>query len=200
MTETAPRTNSPSEADELWLVRHGETAWSASGQHTSVTDLELTESGVASAHTLAAPLAGIEFVQVLTSPRKRARVTAELAGFPDALVDEDLAEWAYGEYEGLTAQQIRETVPDWSVWTHPSPGGESAEQVGERLDRVVARTRAADGKTLVFAHGHSLRVLAARWLGLDVADGRIFDLDTATISVLSVDRGTPVIHRWNVTP
>lgn len=200
MTETAPRTNSPSEADELWLVRHGETAWSASGQHTSVTDLELTESGVASAHTLAAPLAGIEFVQVLTSPRKRARVTAELAGFPDALVDEDLAEWAYGEYEGLTTQQIRETVPDWSVWTHPSPGGESAEQVGERLDRVVARTRAADGKTLVFAHGHSLRVLAARWLGLDVADGRIFDLDTATISVLSVDRGTPVIHRWNVTP
>lgn len=200
MTVTAPRTISPGEADELWLVRHGETAWSASGQHTSVTDLELTESGVASAHTLAAPLAGIEFVQVLTSPRKRARVTAELAGFPDALVDEDLAEWAYGEYEGLTTQQIRETVPDWSVWMHPSPGGESAERVRERLDRVVARTRAADGKTLVFAHGHSLRVLAARWLGLDVADGRIFDLDTATISVLSVDRGTPVIHRWNVTP
>ena len=193
-------TTAPRDDDELWLVRHGETAWSASGQHTSVTDLALTESGVASARTLTAALAGIDFVQVLTSPRKRARVTAELAGFPDALVDEDLAEWAYGEYEGLTTPEIRETVPGWSVWTHPSPGGESAEQVGERLDRVVARTRAADGKTLVFAHGHSLRVLAARWLGLDVADGRIFDLDTATISVLSVDRGTPVVHRWNVAP
>ncbi|MDQ3155403.1 MAG: histidine phosphatase family protein [Actinomycetota bacterium] len=200
MTVTAPRTNPLDDGDELWLVRHGETAWSASGQHTSVTDLELTDSGVASAHTLTAPLAGVDFVQVLTSPRKRARVTAGLAGFPDALVDEDLAEWAYGDYEGLTTSEIRETVPEWSVWTHPSPGGESAEQMGQRLDRVVARTRAAEGKTLVFAHGHSLRVLAARWLGLDVADGRIFDLDTATISVLSVDRGTPVVHRWNLAP
>jgi len=195
MTPRAPR-----DEDELWLVRHGETAWSASGQHTSVTDLELTESGVASAHTLTGPLADIDFVQVLTSPRKRARVTAELAGFPDAIVDEDLAEWAYGDYEGLTTVEIRETVPGWSVWSHPTPGGETPEQVEERLDRVVARTRAADGRTLVFAHGHSLRVLAARWLGLDVAEGRIFDLDTATISVLSVDRGTPVVHRWNVGP
>lgn len=200
MTVNALRTNHLTGEDELWLVRHGETAWSASGQHTSVTDLELTESGVASAYTLTAPLAGIDFVQVLTSPRKRARVTAELAGFPDAIVDEDLAEWAYGDYEGLTTPEIRETVPGWSIWTHPAPGGETAEHVGARLDRVVARTRAADGKTLVFAHGHSLRVLAARWLGLDVADGRIFDLDTATISVLSVDRGTPVVHRWNATP
>ena len=186
--------------DELWLVRHGETAWSASGRHTSVTDLELTEPGVASAHTLTAPLAEIDFVQVLTSPRKRARVTATLAGFPDAKVDDDLAEWAYGDYEGLTTSQIREKVPDWSVWTHPSPGGESAALVGRRLDRVVARTRAADGKTLVFAHGHSLRVLAARWLGLDVVDGRIFDLDTGTISVLAFDRGTPVVKRWNLAP
>lgn len=186
--------------DELWLVRHGETAWSASGQHTSVTDLELTEEGLAAARSLTDPLAGIDFVQVLTSPRKRARVTADLAGFPEAEVDDDLAEWAYGDYEGLTTVEIRTTVPGWSVWTHPSPGGETAEQVGERLDRVVARTRAADGKTLVFAHGHSLRVLAARWLGLDVVDGRIFDLGTATISVLRVDRGTPVVHRWNATP
>lgn len=186
--------------DELWIVRHGETEWSANGRHTSVTDLELTEAGIAAAHTLTAALSTIDFVQVLTSPRKRALVTAELAGFPDAEVDEDLAEWAYGEYEGLTTPEIRETVPGWSVWTHPSPGGETREQVGERLDRIVARTRAADGKTLVFAHGHSLRVLAARWLGLDVVDGRIFDLDTATISVLRVDRGTPVVHRWNVAP
>ena len=186
--------------DELWVVRHGETAWSASGQHTSITELELTESGVGSAHTLMSPLAGIGFVQVLTSPRKRARVTATLAGFPDAEVDDDLAEWAYGDYEGLTTSQIREKVPGWTVWTHRSPGGESALQVGERLDRVVARTRAADGKTLVFAHGHSLRVLAARWLGLDVADGRIFDLDTGTISVLAFDRRTPVVKRWNLAP
>lgn len=193
-------TTAPRDGDELWLVRHGETSWSASGQHTSVTDLELTEAGIASAHTLTAPLAGVDFVQVLTSPRKRAQVTAELAGFPDAEVDEDLAEWAYGDYEGLTTVQIRETVPGWSVWTHPSPAGETAGQVGERLDRVVERARAVDGTTLVFAHGHSLRVLAARWLGLDVADGRIFDLDTATISVLGVDRGTPVVKRWNLSP
>lgn len=186
--------------DELWLIRHGETVWSASGQHTSVTDLELTESGVAAALTLVAPLTGIDFVQVLTSPRKRARVTAGFAGFPEAIVDDDLAEWAYGDYEGLTTPQIRELVPGWSVWTHPSPGGETAEQVSVRLDRVVARARAVDGKTLVFAHGHSLRGLAARWLGLDVAEGRIFDLDTATISVLGVDRGTQVVKRWNVSP
>lgn len=184
--------------DELWIVRHGETAWSASGQHTSVTDLALTANGEAVARTLIAPLAKIDFVQVLTSPRKRARDTAVLAGFSDAVPDDDLAEWAYGDYEGLTTPEIREKIPGWSVWTHPSPGGETAEQVGARLDRVVARVRAADGKTLVFAHGHSLRVLAARWLGLDVADGRIFDLDTATISVLRVDRGTPVVHSWNV--
>ncbi|MGZ5371819.1 histidine phosphatase family protein [Aeromicrobium sp.] len=165
-----------------------------------MTDLDLTESGSASARALAVPLAGIDFVQVLTSPRRRARVTAELAGFSEAIVDDDLTEWAYGDYEGLTTTEIREMVPGWSVWTHPSPGGETARQVGERLDHIVARTRAADGKTLVFAHGHSLRVLAARWLGLDVTDGRIFDLDTATISVLGVDRGTPVVSRWNLEP
>jgi broad specificity phosphatase PhoE len=185
-------------AGRLWLVRHGETEWSRSGQHTSVTDLELTDAGEAVARTLAAPLADVAFAQVLTSPRRRAVRTAELAAFPDAEPDEDLAEWAYGDYEGLTSAQIHETDPGWTIWTHPSPGGETAEQVAERLDRVVARARATDGGTLVFAHGHSLRVLAARWLGLGAADGRIFDLDTATISVLGVDRGTPVVHRWNM--
>ncbi|MCW2839440.1 MAG: histidine phosphatase family protein [Aeromicrobium sp.] len=185
-------------AGRLWLVRHGETEWSRSGQHTSVTDLELTDAGEAVARTLAAPLADVAFAQVLTSPRRRAVRTAELAAFPDAEPDEDLAEWAYGDYEGLTSAQIHETDPGWTIWTHPSPGGETAEQVAERLDRVVARARATDGSTLVFAHGHSLRVLAARWLGLGAADGRIFDLDTATISVLGVDRGTPVVHRWNM--
>ncbi len=184
---------------ELWLVRHGETEWSRSGQHTSVTDLELTADGEAVASTLVGPLSAVDFVQVLTSPRRRARRTAQLAGFPDAVPDDDLAEWAYGDYEGLTSPQIQETVPGWTIWTHPSPGGETADEVGARLDRVVERARSTDGRTLVFAHGHSLRVLAARWLGLPVEDGRIFDLDTATISVLADDRGTPVVRRWNVS-
>jgi broad specificity phosphatase PhoE len=186
--------------DQLWLVRHGETKWSRSGQHTSTTDLPLTEVGEAAARTLVGSLAGTDFVQVLTSPRHRAIHTAELAGFPDAKLDEDLAEWSYGDYEGLTTAEIRKTVPDWSVWTHPSPGGETAPQVAERLDRVVARARAADGKTLVFGHGHSLRALAARWLGLDVSEGRLLALDTSTISVLGVDRGTQVIRQWNCLP
>jgi broad specificity phosphatase PhoE len=186
--------------DQLWLVRHGETEWSAAGRHTSTTDLPLTAAGEAAARTLTGPLAGIAFAQVLTSPRRRARHTAELAGFPDAAVDPDLAEWAYGDYEGLTTVEIRRTVPDWTVWSHPSPGGESAAQVAERLDRVVARAVAADGKTLVFAHGHSLRALAARWLGVDVAEGRHFALDTSTVSVLGVDRGMPVVRRWNALP
>lgn len=183
---------------QLWLVRHGETRWSRTGQHTSVTDLELTDDGEAVAARLGGALDGQSFAQVLTSPRRRARRTAELAGFAHAEPDDDLAEWSYGDYEGLTTPEIRKSDPDWSIWTGTTPGGETAEQVGTRLDRVVARARAADGATLVFAHGHSLRVLAARWLGLDVADGRIFDLDTATVSVLGDDRGTPVVKRWNV--
>jgi broad specificity phosphatase PhoE len=185
---------------ELWLVRHGETEWSRTGQHTSVTDLELTPDGEAVAARLREPLAEQAFVRVLTSPRRRARRTAELAGFAAAETDDDLAEWAYGDYEGLTTPQIHESDPDWSVWTGVTPGGETSEQVAARLDRVVAAARQAEGRTLVFAHGHSLRALAARWLGLDVAQGRIFDLDTATVSVLGDDRGTPVVRRWNAPP
>jgi broad specificity phosphatase PhoE len=186
--------------DQLWLVRHGETEWSRSGQHTSTTDLPLTEAGEAAARRLRQSLAGHEFAQVLTSPRQRAIRTAELAGFADAQVDDDLVEWAYGDYEGLTTAQIRENVPDWSIWTHASPGGETADQVAQRLDRVVAKARAVEGKTLIFAHGHSLRALTARWLGLDVAEGQRFVLDTSTISMLGVDRGTQVVRRWNVEP
>lgn len=182
----------------LVLVRHGQTEWSLAGRHTGRTDLELTASGEATATALAPALAGETFDLVLTSPRLRARRTAALAGFPEATVDDDLAEWDYGDYEGLTTPQIRESVPDWTIWDHPMPGGESAEEVGARLDRVVARVRATEGRALVFAHGHSLRVLAARWLGLPVPDGRIFDLDTATYSVLGDDRGQPVVQRWNV--
>lgn len=186
--------------DQLWLVRHGETEWSANGRHTSSTDLPLTDAGEAAALKLVPALDGIDFEQVLTSPRQRAIRTAELAGFADAEIDEDLIEWAYGDYEGLTTVEIREKVPGWTVWTHPSPGGESGDQVAERLDRVIAKARAVEGKTLVFAHGHSLRALAVRWLGLDISEGQRFVLDTSTVSVLGVDRGTQVVRSWNVAP
>lgn len=187
----------PREPSELWLVRHGETEWSRDHRHTSITDLPLTDEGVRVAGLLAEELAGTEFSRVLTSPRQRARRTAELAGFAAAEVDEDLAEWAYGDYEGITTPEIRESVPGWTVWTHPSPGGETAEQVASRLDRVVATVRGVEGRTLVFGHGHALRALTARWLGLPVADGRLFRLDTATVGILGWERDVPVIARWN---
>ena len=183
---------------QLWLVRHGETEWSAAGRHTSTTDLPLTASGEATASALRPVLAGRTFTHVLSSPRLRARRTAELAGFADAEVDDDLAEWDYGRYEGITTPQIRETVPDWTIWTGEVPDGETSAQVAARLDRVVERVRASEGTTLVFAHGHSLRVLVARWLGLDVAEGRHFQLDTATLSKLGDDRGQSVVLEWNV--
>lgn len=184
-------------APELWLVRHGPTEWSRSGRHTSTTDLPLLADGEQDAVEVGSRLAEVSFAQVLTSPRERARRTAELAGFGDAEIDEDLVEWGYGDYEGLTTPEIRETVPGWTLWTHPSPGGETAEQVTARLDRVVARARAVEGRTLAFAHGHSLRVLAARWLGLPAAGGRLLRLDTATLSVLGFERETAVVLRWN---
>ena len=182
---------------ELWVVRHGETEWSATGRHTSTTDVPLTSAGEEAARAIGERLAGTTFDLVLTSPRRRARHTAELAGFPDAEVDEDLAEWAYGDYEGVTTATIRRTVPGWTVWTHPCPGGESADQVGRRLDRVIARVQAHGGRVLVVGHGHACRVLAARWLEQPVEEGRNFALDTATISVLGHERETPVLVRWN---
>jgi broad specificity phosphatase PhoE len=181
---------------EVWLVRHGETEWSRDHRHTSTTDLPLTENGVEVARLLK-PLLARDFALVLTSPRRRARDTAELAGHGAAEVDADLAEWAYGDYEGVTSDEIRQDVPDWTVWTHPSPGGESAADVSARLDRVVARLREIDGEVLVFGHGHALRALTARWLGLPVTDGRLFRLDTATVSVLGYERETPVVLTWN---
>ncbi|MFD1859880.1 histidine phosphatase family protein [Aeromicrobium camelliae] len=184
-------------APELWLARHGETEWSKAWRHTSFTDLPLTDVGEQQAAKLRPLLADVAFDRVLSSPRLRARRTAELAGFADPQVDEDLVEWDYGDYEGLTTETIRESVPGWTVWTHPSPGGETAEQLTERLDRVVARVQQG-GRTLVFGHGHSLRALTARWLGLGVEHGRSFLLDTGTYSVLGEDRGTPVVTRWNV--
>lgn len=182
---------------ELWLVRHGLTEWSRDGRHTSVTDLPLLPEGEDAARAVAGALEDLRPALVLTSPRVRARRTAQLAGFGDAEVDDDLVEWAYGDYEGITTAEIRERVPGWSVWTHPCPGGESAEEVGARLDRVVARAVDADAPVLAFGHGHSLRALAARWLGLPVSEGRLLRLDTATVSVLGHEHDNPAVLRWN---
>jgi probable phosphoglycerate mutase len=182
---------------ELWLVRHGETEWSRDGRHTSTTDLDLTESGVGVARALRERLAGTSFDLVLTSPRRRARRTAALAGFDEPVMDPDLVEWDYGDYEGVTTAEIRESVPGWTVWTHPTPGGETADQVSARLDRVVDRARSHGGRVLAFGHGHSLRALAARWIEQPVDEGRFFQLDTATISTLGYERDFPVVLRWN---
>ncbi len=183
--------------NQLWIVRHGPTEWSRDGRHTSTTDLPLLPEAEHEATALADQLADTRFALVLTSPRLRARSTAELAGFPEAVVDDDLVEWEYGAYEGISTAEIRERVPGWSVWTHPCPGGEDAEDVGRRIDRVIARVRGVDGPVLAFAHGHSLRALTARWLGLPVSEGRLFRLDTATVSVLGNEREDPVLLRWN---
>ena len=182
---------------QAWLVRHGETEWSRDHRHTSITDLELTTVGEDVARSLAPRLSAESFDLVLTSPRQRARHSADLAGFPHAIVDEDLAEWSYGEYEGVTTTEIRETVPGWTVWTHPTPGGETPELVSGRVDRVIERVRAHSGHTLIFGHGHALRALTARWLGLPVSEGRLFLLDTATVSVLGYERDQPVVAKWN---
>ncbi|MGZ4437092.1 MAG: histidine phosphatase family protein [Nocardioides sp.] len=185
------------DAPEVWLVRHGETEWSKAGRHTSTTDLPLTAEGERVAEGLRERLAGTSFDLVLTSPRLRARRTAELAGFPDAQTEDDLVEWDYGDYEGVTTAEIRERVPGWTVWSHPCPNGESAEQVTERMDRAMAKVRAQAGRVLVFGHGHALRCLAARWIEQPVTEGRFFFLDTATVSTLAYDRGSPVVQRWN---
>ena len=186
-------------AVSLWLVRHGETKWSRERLHTSVTDVPLTAAGAEAARGVGERLVGRSFSLVLTSPRQRARRSAELAGFPDAEVDDDLAEWGYGHYEGVSTAQIRETDPDWTVWSHPAPGGETAEQVCRRDDRVLARCEGVEGDVLLFGHAHCLRALTARWLGQSVVDGRLYRLDTGSLSVLAYERETPVIVHWNAT-
>lgn len=186
---------------QLWLVRHGETEWSASGRHTSRTDLPLTEAGEAEATALKGPLEGEAFDLVLASPRRRALETAHLAGF-DPEVDDDLVEWDYGDLEGLTTAQIRERYPAWNIWHGPWPGGEKPGQVAARADRVIERVRALPdgGKAIIFAHGHVLRVVTARWLGLTPDYGRLFVLKTATVNVLSWEHDLPAVDRWNVGP
>lgn len=186
---------------ELWLVRHGETEWSASGRHTSRTDLPLTEAGEAEAVALQGLLRGEMFDLVESSPRQRARRTAELAGFQPKF-NEDLAEWDYGELEGLTTEEIRAKYPGWTIWSGPWPGGETDQQVAARVDRVVAQVLAlpAGAKALLFAHGHVLRVLTARWLRLPPTEGRLFILGTATLGALSWEHGQPAVLRWDLAP
>jgi broad specificity phosphatase PhoE len=186
------------ERHEIVVVRHGETEWSLSGRHTSGTDLPLTEQGRERARGLAQVLAGWKFSLVLCSPLRRARETCELAGFGEvAEICEDLHEWDYGEYEGLTTPEIRERDPDWSLWRDGCPGGERPAQVGARADRVLERLGAAGGDAAAFAHGHILRVLTARRLGMEVAAGARFALGAGSTGVLGWERETEVLSRWN---
>jgi len=183
---------------EVYLIRHGETEWSLNGRHTGITDIPLTENGRNLAKRLAPVLATERFALVLTSPLERARKTCELAGLgAHAEIDRDLMEWNYGEYEGLTPKQIDAQAPGWMLFRDGCPGGETPEQAGARVDRVIARARAVEGHVALFAHGHIFRVFAARWLGLPAMAGCHFLLDTATLSILSYYRNLPAIRRWN---
>lgn len=186
----------------IYLARHGETAWSLSGQHTGLTDLPLTPRGECNARRLRERLKGLEFARVFTSPLQRASRTCELAGFgPRAEVDRDLVEWYYGDYEGLRTVDIRATRPDWEPFRDGFPGGESIDQIGARADRVVNRVRSVDGAVLLFSSAHFLRVLAARWLGLEPEGARHFLLGTASLSTLTYEHNPsePVIGLWNDT-
>jgi broad specificity phosphatase PhoE len=192
------------EPGKIVLVRHGETAWSASGQHTSHTDLPLLDSGRRHAEALAPLLAQYTFSLVLSSPMRRALDTCTLGGLGDQVeIDRDLMEWDYGDYEGRTTPEIRKTVPGWRVWTHSTPKAETADQVGARADRVIARSRLILGRgedVALFGHGHMSRVIAARWLGLAAVDGRLFALHAGSLSILGHERETPVIELWNYGP
>ena len=180
------------------LVRHGETDWSRAGRHTGRTDVPLTEHGREQAEAVGSALRSRDFALVLTSPLGRALETCRLAGFADrAQPRDELREWDYGAYEGRTTTEIREERPGWTLWHDGVPDGETVEQVGARVDRVLDELRAADGDALLFAHGHVLRVLTARWLELEPAAGRLFALDPATISTLGHERETPVLRLWN---
>jgi broad specificity phosphatase PhoE len=184
----------------VYLARHGETAWSLSGQHTGSTDLPLTERGERNAHRLGERLRGLQFAKVVTSPLQRAARTCELAGFGSACeVDRDLVEWNYGDYEGRTSAEIHAERPDWDLFRDGCPGGETPEQIGARTDRIVHKVRAVEGDVLVFSSGHILRVLTARWLGLEPGAGRYLLLSTASLSALGYEhtRSQPVIRLWN---
>lgn len=182
----------------VFAIRHGETEWSVSGQHTGATDIPLTDNGRRLAERMRPVLADKAFALVLCSPMQRARDTCALAGLGDkAVIDADLAEWNYGEYEGLTPKQIHQGIPGWLIFRDGCPGGESPGQVGARVDRVIARARAVAGDVALFAHGHVLRVLAARWIGLPAGAGQHFLLDTGTLCVLGYYRDVPALRVWN---
>jgi len=184
----------------IYLARHGETAWTISGQHTGLSDIPLTERGEQNARRLGERLKGLTFAKVFTSPLQRVRRTCELAGFGNvAQVDPDLTEWHYGEFEGLTSADIRKVHPDWELFRDGCPGGEQPGDVGARADRIIARVRAVGRDVLLFSSGHFLRVLAARWVDLEAAGGRRLFLDTATLSALGYEHGPdePVLRLWN---
>jgi broad specificity phosphatase PhoE len=185
---------------EIWLVRHGETEWSRSGAHTGRTDLPLTPAGRENAVALGRLLAGRQFGLVLCSPMQRARDTCRLAGFGDAAqIEPNLQEWDYGDFEGRTTAAIRQEIPGWSLWVSGVRNGETVGQVAARAEAVIARALAAEGAVALFAHGHILRILAARWLGLDGDAGRFFALGTASVCSLGYERETRVITRWNLS-
>jgi probable phosphoglycerate mutase len=186
---------------EVVLIRHGETEWSRGLRHTSFTDLPLTAVGERQARALAPALAGRRLAAVLSSPRQRARRTAELAGITISVVEDDLAEWDYGHYEGLTTTEIHQDCPEWLLWTDGCPGGESPDEIEERIDRVLARLgpMVAIDDVAVVGHGHALRVLAARWIGLPAAGGRLLRLDTASLSTLGFEHASRVVSQWNTT-
>jgi broad specificity phosphatase PhoE len=185
---------------EIWLIRHGETEWSRSGAHTGRTDIPLTAEGRERAAAIGRYLAGRRFALVLVSPLERARETCSLAGYGDvAQVEPNLREWDYGDYEGRTTAEIRKAVPGWSLWKDGVPNGETIQQVAARAEAVIARALAADGDVALFAHGHVLRILAARWIGLPPDAGRLLALDTASVSRLGYERETQVITRWNLS-
>jgi len=194
-------TEMPSLLSHLYLMRHGETAWSLSGQHTGRTDIPLTEQGEQDARKLAERLRALEFSRVFTSPLQRARRTCELAGLGDlAEIEPDLAEWDYGEYEGLRPVDIRKTRPDWNVFRDGSPGGESPAQVSERADRLIARLGTMEGNIAIFSHGHFGRVLTARWIGLQIRQAQHLLLSTASVSILGYEHNlgeVPAIVLWN---
>jgi broad specificity phosphatase PhoE len=182
----------------VYLIRHGETEWARDGRHTGRTDIPLTETGRTQAGFLLPIFDEVSFSLILSSPLQRALDTARLAGLGNRVeLVPDLMEWDYGDYEGITTWQIREKIPDWSIWTHPCPNGETINEVAARADRVISQARSQEGNVALFSHGHLLRVLAVRWLGLEPAYGRYFQLGTSTLSILTFDGATPVIKTWN---
>lgn len=186
--------------NKAFLCRHGETEWNVTGQHTSFTDIPLTDNGRHQAELLGKRLQGKTFAKVFVSPYERSTETCKIAGFSkQAILDPDFAEWNYGEYEGLTSDEIHKKIPDWTIFKYGAPGGESIEQVQKRAERAVAKMRASEGNVIVFSHGHFTRVLGAVWIGLGARDGRLFTLSNASLCILGYEREAPAFRVWNDT-